>query len=186
MRAAALALALLAAGCGGGADQRAAESAAVARAGAGADSIAASARDSTACPKDGTWRPCAIADRLERAGLVPHVAPDTARLPFLTPAGQVWTVSRAELRVFLYEDAAQAAREAGALDRIRVAPRGESYTWPAPPTLIHSANMVAVLLSANERQAERVQLALEAGPPQAESTDSGPRPPQTLPPATTH
>ena len=64
---------------------------------AAADSITAGARDTLACPKDGRWRPCSLADRLQRAGLVPHVRPDTARLPFLTPAGQVWTVARAEL-----------------------------------------------------------------------------------------
>ena len=185
-RLAVAALVLLAA-CGGGrADQRAAESAAVARAVAGADSAAAAARDSTACPKDGQWRPCGIEDRLKRAGLVPHVRPDTARLPFLTPAGRVWTVSKAELRVFLYDDPAQALREAQALDRIRVAPRGGSYAWPLPATLIQSGNMVAVLLSENERQAERVQLALEAGPPQAETPDSTTRPPQALPPTTAH
>jgi hypothetical protein len=38
--------------------------------------------------------------------------------------------------------------------------------------------MIAVLLSPNARQAERVQLALEAGPPQPEA----PREAQTLPP----
>jgi hypothetical protein len=172
--------------CGGRADQRAAESAAVARAVAGADSVAAAARDTTACPKDGRWRPCGIEDRLKRAGLVPHVRPDSARLPFLTPVGQVWTVAKAELRVFLYDDPAQALREAQALDRIRVAPRGESYAWPVPATLIQSGNMVAVLLSENDRQVERVQLALEAGPPQAETPDSAPRPPQALPATTAH
>jgi hypothetical protein len=180
------ALALLAACSGGQADQRAAESAAVARAVAGADSVAAAGRDTTVCPKDGRWHPCGIEDRLKRAGLVPHVRPDTARLPFLTPVGQVWTVSKAELRVFLYDDPAQALREAQALDRIRVAPRGESYAWPLPATLIQSGNMVAVLLSENARQAERVQLALEAGPSQTETPDSAPRAPQALPPATSH
>jgi hypothetical protein len=178
-------LALLAASCGGGAaDRNAAESAAVARAVAGADARAAG--DSAACPKDGRWRACSVAERLRRAGLVPHAGPDTATLPFLTPKGQVWTVSRAELRVFLYDDPAQAVREAQALDRIRVAPRGESFTWPAPATLIQSGNMVAVLLSTNDRQVERVQLALEAGPPQPDSSDAGPRPPQPLPAATSH
>jgi hypothetical protein len=152
---------------------------AVARAVAAADSITATARDTLACPKDGRWRPCSVADRLQRAGLVPRAGADTTRLPFLTPPGQVWRVAQAELRVFLYEDAAAAAREADALDPIRVAPRGGSYAWPAPAVLVHSANMVAVLLSPNGRQAERVQLALEAGPPQPE----GARDAQSLPPA---
>ncbi|WP_275829594.1 hypothetical protein [Roseisolibacter sp. H3M3-2] len=151
----------------------------MARAIATADSITAAARDTLACPKDGRWRPCSIADRLQRAGLVPHGGQDTTRLPFLTPRGTVWTVARAELRVFLYDDAAAADREATAIDPIRVAPRGGSFAWPAPAILINSANMVAILLSENARQAERIQLALEAGPPQPE----GPPVPQGLPPA---
>ena len=41
------------------------------------------------------------------------------------------------------------------------------------PTFIRSGNMVAIFLSLNDRQIERVQLALGAGPPQ-------PKPPQEL------
>ncbi|GLC25561.1 hypothetical protein [Roseisolibacter agri] len=134
------------------------------------------------CPKDGRWRTCSITKRLTDAGLIPHQLPDTTRVPFLTPAGASWTVSKVDLRVFLYDSVAQADREAQALDPIRVAPRGGSYAWPAPATLVHSGNLIAVLLSENARQVERVQLALEAGPPQPE----GPAVAQPLPPSASH
>ncbi len=127
-----------------------------------------SPRELLECPKDGRWRACSITKRLQDAGLVPHQLADSGRVPFFTPVGSSWSVAKVELRVFLYEDAAQADREALALDPIRVAPRGGSHAWPAPATLIHSGNMIAVLLSENARQVERVQLALEAGPPQPE------------------
>ena len=134
------------------------------------------------CPKDGKWRTCSIAKRLTDAGLVPHQLPDTTRVPFLTPAAASWTVSKVDLRVFLYDSVAQADREALALDPIRVAPRGGSYAWPAPATLVHSGNLIAVLLSENARQVERVQLALEAGPPQPEGAAAA----QALPPSASH
>lgn len=139
-------------------------------------------RPTSDCPRDGRWRTCSITKRLTDAGLVPHQLPDTTRVPFLTPAAASWTVSKVDLRVFLYDSVAQADREALALDPIRVAPRGGSYAWPAPATLVHSGNLIAVLLSANARQVERVQLALEAGPPQPE----GPAVAQPLPPSASH
>ncbi|MGZ8493425.1 MAG: hypothetical protein ACXWZS_14600, partial [Gemmatirosa sp.] len=88
---------------------------------------AAPSRDLLDCPRDGRWRACSLTKRLQDAGLVPHQLPDTTRVPFLTPAASTWSVSRVELRVFLYEDAAQADREALALDPIRVAPRGGTH-----------------------------------------------------------
>jgi len=122
--------------------------------------------DSASCPSDGRWRQCSVVKRLRNAGLVPHRRPGVARLPFLTTGGAVYDVHQVELRAFVYADARTADREALALDPIRVAPRGESIAWPMRATLAHSGNLIAIILATNERQIERVQLALEAGPPQ--------------------
>lgn len=155
---------------GGG---RGAPGAAGAPAAAGAVAVgagtAAAPDDSAACPKDGRWRACSVVERLERAGLVPVVRPDTLRVPFLTPPGAGWDVARVRLHVFLYDDPALARQEGLALDPFTVAPRGQRHAWPAKATLVRSANLVAVLLSDNDRQIERVQLALEAGPPQPDA-----------------
>lgn len=175
-RALAFALALAGAGgCGGNAAKDRADSAAI----AAAVAPAAPRRAAADCPRDGKWRACSITKRLEDAGLVPHQLPDTTRVPFLTPAGSTWSVSQVELRIFLYDSVAQADREALALDPIRVAPRGGTHAWGSPAVLVHSANLIAVLLSQSDRQTERVQLALEAGPPQPE----GPAEAQPLPPS---
>jgi hypothetical protein len=129
-----------------------------------ADAAASGASaDSAACPKDGRWRTCSVVERLERAGLVPLARTDTLRVAFLTPPGAGWDVARVQLRVFLYDDPTLARREGLALDPFTVAPRGQRHPWPAKATLVRSANLVAVLLSDNDRQIERVQLALEAG-----------------------
>jgi hypothetical protein len=110
-----------------------------------------------------------VRERLDQAGLVPQVdsAAPPAPVPFLRAPATRFRLGRGELRAFVYDDTAALARDLAALDTVRVAPRGGQYAWgDAPPTFIRSGNLVAVLLTANEHQIERVQLALEAGPPQ--------------------
>jgi hypothetical protein len=68
------------------------------------------------------------------------------------------------VRAFVYADTAQLARDVAGLDTARVAPRGGDFRWPVPPTFVRSANLIAVVLVANERQLERVQLAFERAP----------------------
>jgi hypothetical protein len=162
------------AACGGGADGGeggAGRPAAAARTAGGAAPAGPAAAmlpaalegDSASCPADGRWRQCSVVRRLRDAGLVPHRRPELARLPFLSAPGAVYDVHQVELRAFVYADVRTAEREALAIDPIRVAPRGETIAWPVRATLAHSGNLVAIILATNERQIERVQLALEAG-----------------------
>ena len=152
--------------CGGDKDGDARRDAA-AKAGAAATAAGPlTPGDSTSCPEDGRWRLCSVVDRLEDAGLVPQKQEAPARHPFFSVPGTTYKVARGDLEVFVYEDPAVLARDVAALDTVRVAPKGTPGDWSAPPTFIRSANMVAVFLSANERQIERVQRALGAGPPQ--------------------
>ncbi len=121
-----------------------------------------------ACPHDGRWRLCSVVDRLDKAGLVPRVdsSAPPERLPFLHAPGRVIRLGVGELHTFVYDDTAALARDVAALDTTRAAPRGQTYAWAATPTFVRSANLVAVLLTPNDRQIERIQLALDAGPPQ--------------------
>jgi hypothetical protein len=121
-----------------------------------------------ACPRDGRWRACSVAERLDQAGLVPRVDSEqpAPRVPFLAIPGTRFLLGRGALDVFVYEDSTRLARDVAKLDTVRVAPRGGEYAWEVPPTFVRSANMLAVLLTQNEHQIERVRLALEAGPPQ--------------------
>ncbi len=167
-------------GCGRGADTPAPRSAkagrvatppgpeAAAPGATGGGTVGGAAAGQGACPHDGRWRPCSVVERLEQSGLVPRV--DTGgpapRVPFLgVPATRV-RLGRGALHAFVYDDTAQLARDVAALDTVRVAPRGETFDWDVPPTFVRSANLVAVLLTQNEHQIERVRLALEGGPPQ--------------------
>jgi hypothetical protein len=108
-----------------------------------------------------------VVDRLQDAGLVPQKQDEPARHPFFSVPGTAFKVARGDLEVFVYPDAGAAERDVAALDTVRVAPKGETGPWRTPrPTFIHSANLIAVYQTLSETQAERVQLALGAGPPQ--------------------
>lgn len=108
---------------------------------------------------------------------MPHVdsSAPPEHLPFLHASGTIVHLGVGDLHTFIYDDPAALARDVAALDTVRVAPRGQPYAWSSTPTLVRSANLLAVLLTPNERQIERIQLALEAGPPQPKVSERGPR-----------
>lgn len=119
----------------------------------------------TGCVLSGNWRLCSVQDRLERAGLVPRLRPDTIRHAFMSVPGQLLLLGESELQLFLYADSGAMRRDVMRLDSIRVAPADMMVTWIAPPTLITSNNLAAILLGGSERQIERVRNALTAGLP---------------------
>ena len=159
-------------GCSAAEDEARAPAASVpaasgASAAGGAPTAAAPAvTDTTAtCPERGDWQLCSVEKRLERAGLVIERGTEPVRHDFLQVPGVKYETSRAELQVFLYPSEAARARDTDALDTIAVAPRGRRLIWRWPATLVTSGNLVAIILSLNERQAERIALALGAGLP---------------------
>ena len=118
------------------------------------------------CPATGLWSVCQVTYRLERGGLVP--VRDSARVmeePLQFP-GVLLRLGRGELEVYLYESASSRERDQARLDRTKY------VVYPAPmpmrpvPTLITSANLIAILHSRNDHLRERVSDALTAGPPQ--------------------
>jgi len=81
--------------------------------------------------------------------------------------GQTYKTTQSTIHVFLYADEAARRQDTGRLDSVAVAPRGGSYTWSDPAVLVTSNNLAAVVVSPNERQTERIVLALSAGLPPA-------------------
>ena len=72
----------------------------------------------------------------------------------------------ATLHVFRYRSESERIADFVALDSARVRPPDDTVTtWPGTPTLLVNDNLLAILLSDNEEQVERVSLALTAGPP---------------------
>jgi hypothetical protein len=117
------------------------------------------------CAGTGHWESCTVFDRLERAGLAPQRG-DTIRVAFLRSAGQTWRLGPATIHVFRYRDSVARRADSELLDSLQARPRGETLpAWHGTPTLLTNDNLLAVLLSDNAQQIERVSLALTAGPP---------------------
>ena len=133
------------------------------------DTTNAAASD-TGCVKAGDWSECNLLDRLESSGLAPRRAGGAIRQPFLTVPGFVVALGDAEIQAYLYPDTLALKRDLQRLDTVRVAPPTMQVTWRATPTLIRSNNLLAILLSNDETQVERVKNAITAGLPAARAT----------------
>lgn len=155
-RAALIALAILTA-CGGSEDKQVASSATPAESAAPATPPSVQKGSSEVCPHTGLWARCSVERRLRQAGFV--LKPDSvsaARRSGFSVDPEVYTLGASRLELFLYPNSAALARDIAAMDTLSV----------APATLIRSANLAAVLLSKSQRQAERLTIAITAGPPQ--------------------
>ena len=130
-----------------------------------ADSTTPAAPDSgEACPMFGVWHSCSVQQRLERAGFVLVPARDSVGQPGLDIPGAAYRLGSAELQLYLYADSTDAKAQAARVDRDE-ASAAEVQGILRPPAVIRSNNLVALLFGNNDRQLERVQLALTAGLP---------------------
>lgn len=160
----ALTLLMLAAGCRG---RKSAADTARALPPVGMTPAGPPAKD--ACPADGRWAACSLLKRLDEAGLAPQRDSSPVTLPPLSPSGVHVTVGGSELDLFFYPDSAARARDEAKLDRKQYIAYDAPQTIRAEPTLIHSANVIAILHSRRDQQRERVSDAITAGPPQPSS-----------------
>lgn len=78
----------------------------------------------------------------------------------------MYTLGGARLEIFIYSDEAALRRDVAGMDTTLAAPRGQANAWEIPPHFVRSGNLAAVFLTRNEQQAERLMLAIAAGPPQ--------------------
>jgi len=115
---------------------------------------------------EGEWRSCSIEKRLTDAGFVP-INKGPAPTGVFPVAGTSYALGAAQLHVYIFKSAKEREQAVAAIDTTTVSRRGTAATWPLPPTFITSNNLVAVFVSDNARQIERVQLAVTAGLPRA-------------------
>ena len=123
------------------------------------------AANDTGCVKAGDWTQCNLMDRLESAGLAPRLTSGTIRQPFMSIPGVVISIGNTELQAYFYSDTLAVQRDFAKLDTVRVAPPTMQINWRATPNLIRSNNLMAILLSNDETQIERVRNAITAGLP---------------------
>jgi hypothetical protein len=120
------------------------------------------------CPHTGAWAICNVEQRLKQSGFVAkRLSGESSPRAGFTVTPVVYSLGRARLEVFIYNDEAALARDIAKLDTVRVAPAGTTGSWgEVAPLLIRSGNLAAVYLGDNPQQAERLTLALTAGAPQ--------------------
>ena len=118
------------------------------------------------CEHTGLWSACSLERRLKQSGFVVRKLDEKPARAGFSIEPVVYSLGSSRLEVFIYPDEKALAKDMQSLDTLAVAPKGSTASWPSPPTLIRSVNLAAVLLTQNQRQAERVVLAITAGPPQ--------------------
>jgi hypothetical protein len=144
------------------------------RASGGAESTAIAATPAPAvpaaakgpCPATGAWAVCSVVERLTRAGLGTRLDSLSATEPPLSPPGALVHLGASQLELYIYPDTAARAREQAKLDRAKYLDYATPQNMRQQPTLIISANLIAILQSRNDHQRERVADAITAGPPQ--------------------
>ena len=118
------------------------------------------------CPPTGLWKSCSIFERLDRSGLAPIRDSAGVVNQSLSPRGERLKIGRGELELYIYESASAREAEQARLDASKY------VVYPAPlpmqpvPTLVTSANLIAILHTRNDHLRERVSDAITAGPPQ--------------------
>ena len=128
-----------------------------------------SGKTATPCPRTGLWAQCSVEKRLSQSGFVVRRIPDsTKRRSGFSVTPIPYILGHARLDVFLYPTADAVAREVSGLDTALAGPRGAPNQWGigVQPTFVRSANLIAVFLTDNPTQSERLSLALTAGAPQ--------------------
>jgi len=102
--------------CGGRSDPASRDSVAVPMAVAPAASVS---RDMSGCPHTGRWAICNLETRLRQAGFVAkRVNGDSAKSARFSVTPIVYTLGRARLEVYLYDDSTVLAREIAAMDTV--------------------------------------------------------------------
>ncbi len=156
----AFALGILAAACG--------KERAPASVDSASPSVAAATRPAaaTACVATGHWSACQMKKRLDEAGLAPRDTTQLDGLPALAVKPQLLMLGNAGFAYYLYPDSMARHQAAATLDTMRYIPQEKPLTMRNEATRIENDNALAILVSRNEHQRERVSDAVTAGPPQ--------------------
>lgn len=132
---------------------------------AASDSIAAPA--GSPCRHTGLWETCTLERRLKQSGfVVRRLEENPGKRAGFSVEPIAYSLGSSRIEAFIYEDEKSLARDMALIDTVAVAPKGSPSPWESTPILIRSANLAVVLLTQNQRQAERVVLAITAGAPQ--------------------
>jgi hypothetical protein len=105
--------------------------------------------------------------RLKQAGfVVKRLDEKPGKRAGFTVEPIVYSLGSSRLEAFIYDDEEALERDIAQIDTTTAAPKGVPSAWESTPVLIRSGNLAVVFLTQNQRQAERLMLAITAGAPQ--------------------
>ena len=129
--------------------------------------VAAPLASDTTCPPTGAWALCSAFRSIARTGLAVHKdSAKEVREPPLSVTGTELPISRGDVRFFLYADSMSRLRDEARLDRTQFILPVQQPGFKRERTIVHSANLLALINVLNDRNRERIANALMAGPPQ--------------------
>ena len=146
--------------CGSPAERKAKEGAS-ARAAVAAESARAAV--AATLPTTGRWDEPRLVERLVQSGLAPQALSGEGGQRFWLVPVHAFRVGSATLFAYIYADSIARRRVTDSLDSLSAATAGNPSAYDLPHILIVQKNLAAVLVGGNERQQERVALALTAG-----------------------
>lgn len=119
------------------------------------------------CPRTGLWQPCALVDRIKRAGLSFVPTGDSVTVRFLDVPGVRYRVAATDtLLAFFFADSLALGTSLAPLDTVRMAPPKDTTSpWQSTPSVIRSGNLLVLYFASSARQEERMRLAIMAGAP---------------------
>ena len=130
-------------------------------------SDSATASNASPCRHTGLWAECTMERRLKQAGfVVKRLDEKPGKRAGFTVEPIVYSLGSSRLEAFIYDDEEALERDIAQIDTTTVAPKGVPSAWESTPVLIRSGNLAVVFLTQNQRQAERLMLAITAGAPQ--------------------
>ncbi|HEX6574429.1 MAG TPA: hypothetical protein VF042_05610 [Gemmatimonadaceae bacterium] len=118
------------------------------------------------CEHTGQWEACSLERRLKQSGFVVKRLDDAVERNGFSVKPVAYALGSSRLEAFFYKNEAAAAKDIAGLDTLTATPAGTPSQWPSTPTVVRSANLIAVYLGQSPRQSERFALAITAGPPQ--------------------
>lgn len=104
-----------------------------------------------------TWDVASVEQQLRAAGLAPTGQREVLRQPFLSVPGVIFRVPGADVQAYVYADAGAVARDAAPIDTVRVAPPTMMIEWRTRPHLVTDNNLLAIVLTDDERLARRIR-----------------------------
>ncbi|MFN8572232.1 MAG: hypothetical protein U0132_09250 [Gemmatimonadaceae bacterium] len=119
----------------------------------------------TVCPNWGNWEPCNVENRLSRAGLSFKRTENVIKYDFMHVPGIEYETPVAKIHVFIYPNQAARAADSDKLDAETASPKDNRFYYKEPAVLVTTINLSAIVITLNERQAERISDALGAGLP---------------------